>query len=413
MKKKYSEILKESLINFDSMSKTSSTVNDILNYKGNGLLTTHKKANNVVSVLERMYQQEDGNLPVVKEAEETEIAQGSGAATKLIKDTPKTNLSTVATQADGVALPSPQKKNELKDNIVDAKTDDKTLATESSEEDDCDENEETDDELSNDPDACKECVEENVIFEEGDVAEIEQEGLENEPDHEAVGDESRAMKIGDGGAPLNNDETLGDDEMDGMDEESEGLPEDTSVNEDMDDGSAADVSNADQANDDELSKDPDESDDKLEEEMQEETDETGGDEEVEDGMDDECADENETGPDENEENETDTDENEEDESENTNEGEAEGIGGQDSEDELSKLPEDDETEETQQDIPETTPKTEDQVLDVDKHAGIKESIVSRENTEETIVERLIREMNLNSDTSSEVDEIEIEESFED
>jgi len=466
MKKKYSEILKESLISFDGMAKTSHTVNDILNYKGNGMLPTHKKANNVVSVLERMYHQEDGDLPVMKEGEETRVAQGMGPETKIHNDVKKTDVGTVATQATGVAHVSPQKKDELKKTISDTKTDDKTLATESSEDG-------SDDELSRDPDECTECVEENAIFEDGDAdgaAEIEHEAAEGDHDPEAVGEDprdGRAMKIGDGGTSLSNDETIGDDEIDGMEEESEGLPEENrmsktaNINEEYEDAEEpgeeapeTEEPGTEETDDEEMSKVPGEDDEteeetgdeKLEEEMneeemQEETDETGGDEEVEDGMD-ELPEDEEHGTEmpEGEEHGTEMPEGEE-PSEELDEGEAQGIVGQNSEDEMShiheeemteeaeenpdhEVPPHDEEEETPEEEAEETPETqhaeeeagtepESHLLDVDKKAKVKESIISRENTEETIVERLIREMNLNADTSSELDEIEIEESFED
>ena len=67
MKKKYSEVLKESLVDFGGMTKAQSTVQDIVNYRGRGELPTHKKANNVVSVLEHMYDLEDNDTQVVPE----------------------------------------------------------------------------------------------------------------------------------------------------------------------------------------------------------------------------------------------------------------------------------------------------------------------------------------------------------
>jgi len=116
MKKKYTDILKESLINFDDVQKNSSTVEDIVNFKGKGSLPTHKKANNVVSVLEKMYFEEDNDISMVSEMEETEIASGEGPTDKINPDVKDQKLGDLQ-QADGVAHPSPQKTDEFEDTI--------------------------------------------------------------------------------------------------------------------------------------------------------------------------------------------------------------------------------------------------------------------------------------------------------
>jgi len=229
MKKKYSQILKESLINFDGIQKTSGTVEDIVNFKGKGELSTHKKASNVVSVLEDMYYKEDNDLCTVKEGDETEIASGEGPATKIHDDAAEQKVSDL-NRADGVAHANPADKNEFKDTIVDAKTDDKELATESADgdEDDVEDDEDKDD------------VEES-LFEEGDAdidSEPVGENLENEPDHEAQGDDNngRDTEIGTGAASLDNNpdgSDLGDEEIDGMEEDSEGLPATVEGDEDL------------------------------------------------------------------------------------------------------------------------------------------------------------------------------------
>jgi hypothetical protein len=202
MKKKYSDILKESLINFDGLQTTSGTVSDIVNFKGKGDLPTHKKASNVVSVLEDMYYKEDNDLPMVKEGEETEAPVGDGPEKKVIPDTTEKKVGDLH-KADGVANANPDDKKEFDDTLVDASSDDKTLATESVEE---------------------------SLFEEGDAdidSEPVEENLENEPDHEALGDagNNRDTEIGDGAGSLDNNNTLGDEEIDGMEKETEGLPE--------------------------------------------------------------------------------------------------------------------------------------------------------------------------------------------
>ena len=469
MKKKYSEILKESLINFDGMQKSTSTVNDIINFKG-GTLNTHKKANNVVSVLERMYMDEESEgrgRVAIKEGEETRVAVGAGPETKVHPDTKKKQVKDTAV-ATGVAHASPQDKNEFKDTIIDAKTDDKTLATESASE-------------------MEALPEDEMLFEETDMdSDALTENLEVEPKHEPQGDPKRVTKVGQGGAKLADDAKLGDAAVDGMEKGSHGVPTEVKLNpstkvdesaeeqeEGMEEGyeeegmeeeggdvesAVEEVDNAVQnlkqvttggvagapAQADDLSRIPGEDDQEMPsevpagEEMPTEegdgADDMGGEGEVgsgdeeidmggeeadvsgissaidkieagiadlkavqghEEGETEEVPEEEEmTNCEEAPEAEEPTEPAEGEEGE-TEEEPAEDEDEDEDEDELSKLPgEEDEDEEKE--------------LDVDKESAMRESIVSREDTEETIVERLIREMNLETEASVELESIDVD-----
>ena len=48
------ETLNEGLIDFSKLEKHSGTVGSIMGYDGTGALPTHKKVNDVVSILERL-----------------------------------------------------------------------------------------------------------------------------------------------------------------------------------------------------------------------------------------------------------------------------------------------------------------------------------------------------------------------
>src|SRR3990172_2615413 len=69
MKNKYMQALQESLVDMGKMEKYSGTVGNILSYNGVGSQPTHKVAkSDVVSVLERMYKEEDEDTSFLKEA---------------------------------------------------------------------------------------------------------------------------------------------------------------------------------------------------------------------------------------------------------------------------------------------------------------------------------------------------------
>lgn len=59
MKNPYLQILKESLIEFDKMTVHKGPVDNVVSYDGKGELDHHKPVKDVVSILERMYFQED------------------------------------------------------------------------------------------------------------------------------------------------------------------------------------------------------------------------------------------------------------------------------------------------------------------------------------------------------------------
>lgn len=472
MKKKYTDILKESLINFDDMQKTTSTVNDIINFagKGKGDLPTHKKANNVVSVLERMYMEEDSDRPTLREGEETEIAQGEGPAPKVQPDTKEQKVKDSATKAKGAAEVSPQDKKEFSDNIQDATKDDKTLATETAEEVE---------EMARIPGEDDDLGE--SLFEEGDAdlgsepsstatvppAKIE-ENLENEPDHEAMGDDpkvKRELKIGDGGAKLSNDAKVGDAAVDGMEKESEGIPEETKLSskakaeskkaekktvvkeeaaEETEESAEETEEAAEETEEateespvevpdetepvetDDLSRLPEDGEENVlgDEDLAEPEEDVigGGDEEIDVGEEpipgEEVANEELPVPEEGEEvpvpdevaGEEGMEECETPMEDNTTmaEGEEQGVPGVNSEDEeMSRIPGEDDVEGEEK--AEDEKSEEEPVLDVDKATEeMRESIVAREATEETIVDRLIREMNLETESASELDEIDID-----
>ena len=289
MKKKYSTILKESLVNFDGIQKSTGTVDDILNFKGKGNLPTHKKASNVVSVLEDMYYKEDNDVPsnFMREGEETEVAVGTKAVSKIVPDIDKEKVSDL-NKADGAAHANPQKQNQFKDTIVDASTDDKTYATEDMDDLGEDLEEGMDDlgvDLEEDGDI------EESLFEEGDAdldSEPIGENLENEPDHEAQGDPSRDINADNS---YNNNNTLGDEEINGMEEETEGLPKTMESDGDLMGEMDDELDSEEDEDEDDLSSLPDDAidgggeDDDISE-MEDES-EVGGDEEIDDGMDDE------------------------------------------------------------------------------------------------------------------------------
>jgi len=409
MKKKYSEVLKESLINFDAVTKHSSTVNDIVNFDGKGSLATYKKANNVVSVLERMYHQEDNDLPLVQEGEETNVAAGEGPSDKIVPDKKEQDVKNIATKAVGAAHPSPQDEKEFEDTMIDATKDDKTVATESAEEIE---------EMSSIP------GEDDVLFEDADLdSDNLNENLENEPDHEPQGDEKRSLKIGEDGAKLADDATLGDPAIDGMEKGSKGKPEESKVEESVEEMNEEHSS--------------------PEKKEEGEGAEIVKDENVncEDDLDrlpeDEVApEENEVVPDEGEEHEAEETPAEE-EAEHLPGGEEEGeidevpgeeeVGGEEElDDTMDELPEDGkcicpncqqvitpeeipaevpaEGEELAQ-VPGEEETEEPPVLDVDQETQMRESIVSRDDVEESVVERLIREMKLETESATDLDEI--------
>ena len=403
MKKKYSEVLKESLINFDAVTKHSSTVNDIVNFDGKGSLSTYKKANNVVSVLERMYHQEDNDLPMVQEGEETEIAAGTGPTDKIVPDKKEQDVKNVATKAVGAGHPSPQDEKEFEDTMIDATKDDKTVATESAE---------SIEEMSSVP------GEDDVLFEDTDLdSDSLNENLEHEPDHEAQGDDDRAEKIGEDGAKLANDATLGDPAIDGMEQGSKGVPEESkveeSVEESIEEMNEEHSSPSEKGEGAEIVKDENVNcEDDLERLPEDEVEPTEG----------------EVVPDEGEEHEAEETPSEE-EAEHLPGGEEEGeidevpgeeeVGGEEElEDNMDEVPGEEEvapeaipTEEVcptchQQMGAEQVPGEEEApVLDVDKETQMRESIVSRDDVEESVVERLIREMKLETESTSDLDEI--------
>ena len=383
MKKKYVEILKESLVDFANVKKHASTVDDIINFKGSGELPTHKKANNVVSVLEDMYYREDNDLPLVTEGEETEIAQGEGAAAKINPDANEVKLSDTIDAGKGTNV-SPQDTKEFSDNIVDAKADDKTVATESSD-------------LAED---LGESIEE--MFEESDEdmdSEPTSENLENEPEHEAMGDagNDRDEKIGEEGAALVNDAEVGDSElMEGEEVAGEEVPEGEEV-----------------VSSDDLDSLPDEGEECAKCEEDETHEEPDGDEEGS-----EIEGEDEPDGDEVAEGEPLVNDNDLEEEEPT----------EDEDEDLAALPGEDEEIAEGEEIPEgeeiageevpegeeiageEVPEGEEEapILDVDSQSD--DSIVARESAENSIVKRLIREMKLEESVSDE--DIEIEDSEE-
>jgi len=118
----------------DKMEKYTGTVGNIISYRGQGEMPTHKVAKDVVSVLERMYKDEDENDTFLSEASDEagikhedpkgegkggEEPVAAGSTDKIQPDAAKTDLSRAADAADGGALPNDKQKDAFKDTIQD------------------------------------------------------------------------------------------------------------------------------------------------------------------------------------------------------------------------------------------------------------------------------------------------------
>jgi len=216
MKNRYMTALQESLIDMSKMEKHVGTVDNIINYRGNGSMATHQKATDIVGVLERMYKEEDGDEEFLQEMDEAGIENkdskgegvngeepvAAGDTTTIQPDHSETDLSRVADNADGAGLPNGNGPDDFSNNIVDK---DRSVVEALFEEDDLDLPEDKDDE------------------DDADVEQPVNKVAENtEPNHEAQGTPSRApatvaVNVKDGG-------TVGDRGLDESDEDGSGKP---------------------------------------------------------------------------------------------------------------------------------------------------------------------------------------------
>ena len=117
MKKRYSQILQET-IDMSNPEKYMGTVGDILSYKGDGNLQTHKKVSNIVSVLEEMYFKEDNDLPTLGDGEETRIPSGEGPSSKIHSDIDEKDLGDTH-RAKGGAEVNPDDTDQFDNTIMD------------------------------------------------------------------------------------------------------------------------------------------------------------------------------------------------------------------------------------------------------------------------------------------------------
>ena len=391
MKKKYMEVLQESLVDFDKIVKHSSTVEDIINYKGKGALPTHKKANNVVSVLERMYHDEDNDVPMIQEGDETEIESGKGPSEEIDANGEEQKQKDLIDKDKG-SLPNDKQEDQFKDTALDV-------------------SENAEDEL----------------FEETD-----------EPDHEALGtggddkddENKRGTKIGQDGKGLDNDSETGgsqandlvgegDEDKDEEDEEDEDLdsePECKDCNEDgIEEGIEGEEGTAVDFDDDSVLDDEEDVEQnpgdvkplKEEDESEDEDQQVPPSDEEDKDVEAPVLDvDKKTVEKEN------VQETEGDAKEKTIPGDDIGAGKGDSPDKTDE-PETDEVEESDEDetgdVEESAEKDEEEdeePAEEDEKADLKKTIIAREQSEETIVDRLIKEMSLTEDNSSELDDIE-------
>jgi len=119
MKNKYIQMLNESLIDMSSMTKYEGPASKVINHRdAKAPVKTKEQVSNVVSVLERMYREEDSD--VLYEGDETNQPVGDdGKDQKIVADAKTEDLSKIATASDPV-LPNGEQPKEFSDNIVDA-----------------------------------------------------------------------------------------------------------------------------------------------------------------------------------------------------------------------------------------------------------------------------------------------------
>jgi hypothetical protein len=116
MKSKYMQFLQENLIDMSKMEKYKGTVGDLINHRTTDKMETHKNADNVVSILEKMYTKEDSEDFL----SESDDSVGNGPTDEIVAPIEKTSLSDAATAADDAALPNGQQPDQFNNTATDA-----------------------------------------------------------------------------------------------------------------------------------------------------------------------------------------------------------------------------------------------------------------------------------------------------